>query len=600
MEWPDFIELVQDGEPVRAGTPNRPLRQLEQRTNYLWQVLQSTAAGSALFARRVPVEAATVVGSPVYYDAAAGRFRRALARVSADLSSGLLMTDASAHVWGVVYHKHHSEVADLLLFGYAELNIAAASNGDTQAGLYYLSGSQEGRLTRQRPAVSVPVLRHDGQGHVFVLPSLVDLLERHVHYRFELVAKTAGAHNQPTFPDPHAITSPDPDLPGWLPANHAVFGGLAPAGAKFGYNLNKHPALKSVWPPVPESSAYLEWETGVIGNLGTSGVPLGVNGLCIIDRNGIWWMSDCHGSVPWPTNYDHTATDPPDWDGSCPRPERKRVWLYFTRPNFSNEASVVRSLKSVHNRLFVRCAGGAPGSTGDLEVGLDLSWSTTPNATGYQVLKSFDVNDGQFQQGPVVEGIYALSSNIALVGAETETRIIGGTPRVLYKGPVGLQVSSQASRELDVQLVRLDGVEEHYFQDTMYLGFPPADQSAIRCKLYIPGDLDLPNPQLTLRFLVLGRAAGTLPQLQFSGRRLPRSTGLSSPQSLPGSGSEFTITCNTQGVLTTANQYVEAASQPFAVQAGELILFTVRRLATDGYPAEVGVIHQVGIVSAGP
>ena len=32
-------------------------------------------------------------------------------------------------------------------------------------------------------------------------------------------------------------------------SDDVIFNGLAPAGAKFGYNISKHPDLEKVWPP---------------------------------------------------------------------------------------------------------------------------------------------------------------------------------------------------------------------------------------------------------------------------------------------------------------------------------------------------------------
>ena len=72
-----------------------------------------------------------------------------------------------------------------------------------------------------------------------------------VHYRFKLEPQPAGIPNDPDNNQKHSIVTADANLPGWLPADDISFQGMAPAGAKFGYNLAKHPELASAFPPLP-------------------------------------------------------------------------------------------------------------------------------------------------------------------------------------------------------------------------------------------------------------------------------------------------------------------------------------------------------------
>lgn len=149
--------------------------------------------------------------------------------------------------------------------------------------------------------------------------------------------------------------------------------------------------------------------------------------------------------------------------------------------------------------------------------------------------------------------------------------------------------------------MRLDGAEEAFYGEPplMYLEFTPNDTREYRGKINVPADLAIPSPQLALRFTLFGRAAGTLPQLEFSGRIVPRPTaGLDTPMAIPVDGTEFPITCDTTGLLSATNQYVEAESDPFAIAAGDTIFFTVRRTDSDGYAAAMGVLRQAGIVTS--
>lgn len=602
MSLESFLQLIREGEPVTPGTANRPMREMDQNVRYIWEVLQAAAIGSTVYARRVTIEADAKKGMAVYFNTKRKQFERGLAQLDTTPASGVLQTADTAQIWGVIATKHNATLADILLYGYDDIDISEATAGEVSAGVYYLSGSTAGRLTKQRPPVSVPVLRADGQGKVFVVPQFVDFLDRHMHYKFPLTCRPAGDHTPPSPGDRHAIENADDELPGWLPADHSVFAGKAPAGAAFGYNFDAHPQLKNAWPPLPTTQAYIEWDKALDKDVGFTGVPLGSDGLCVINRDGIWWMSDCYGDVPWPADYDSTGSESysDSSDVECPRHLQMAMMLWFTKVQFATDVTVVRSLRSKDARVKVRCIDGSPATAGDLEVLLDLNLTVANDAKGYHAIKEFDATKNEFKRGPIVEAVYARSNNVSLSGNETEVREVGGIERTLYKGVIGVEVAPSDSRELDVQLIRLDSVEEQFYQDTTYLGFAASQQSEIRCKIHIPSDTELVNPQLSLRFRILGRGIGTLPALTVTARRCPRPTsGLDVPVALPTSGSEFAVTIDTTTTLVSSNTYVEAESDPFEVEAGDVVFFTVKRLASDGYASEVGILQQVGILTAG-
>ena len=264
----EFINFVREGEPVAAGVTNRPTQQLQQNINYLWEVLSASGLGSTIVIRRATVDASVKVGQPVYFSSSSKAFEQALATVASGTVDGHVVAAESAQVWGVVLQKLSSTLADILVSGYSALNLSEAVTGTVTAGLYYLSGSTPGKLVNTRTPVTIPVLRADGNGNVLVLPQFADFIDRHVHYKFDLVCQPAGTYTEPALNARHSISVPDATLPGWLPAGHASFNGTAPAGAMFGYNLAAHPALKNVWPPLPASEAYLEFDRGTTGFTG--------------------------------------------------------------------------------------------------------------------------------------------------------------------------------------------------------------------------------------------------------------------------------------------------------------------------------------------
>lgn len=602
MPFHDLLRLIAQGDPVSPAVANAPLQTLDGNVRYLRDLLDALETSAALFARAVPVEAGALVGMPVYWNAAAARFERGLARAEVSAVAGALLTAESARVWGVVATKHTATSADLVLAGYATVDLSAAVDAPAAAGTYYLSGTTPGRLTPQRPPVSVAVLRADGAGKVCVLPQVVDFLDRHVHYKFALHCAPAGATSPPAPGARHAITAADADLPGWLPADDPAFAGRAPAGAVFGYNLAADPALAAAWPPLPLDNATLEWDQGHDPAVGGTGVPLGPDGLCVLDRYGIWWLSDCYGDVPWPTATDTAAAVSASVSDSvgpeCPRTLAMRLTLWFTRLNFATDVTAVTSLRSASPRLLVRCGdGGGAATMGDLVLDLDLDLVVADGVAGYQALKTFDPVTATFGRGPVCEGVYAVSSNVALTGPASRTDLVAG--KTVYQGPVGISVTPEATQVVGIELIRLDRVEVQTYQDSSYLGFRAGQASAFRAKLVVPATLALAAPRLALQFRILGRALGTLPALTVTARRLPAPSGAGVAVPLPLSAAEFAVTIDTAAALALGNQYIEATSVPFDVAAGDVIFFTVSRSAGDGYPAEVGLLQQAGILTNG-
>jgi sugar lactone lactonase YvrE len=311
LSFQDLVRFIIDGDPVNQGTINTALRDIDNNTRYLKEVFEAATLGSTVFARNVTVETDAAKGMPVYYNVSNSRFERAKAASAVD-SSGQIVTADSGHVWGIVYKKHTSTSADLLLTGYADLDISAAVDGSVTAGLYYLSSSSPGKLVKQIPPVTVKVLQTDASGKVFVNPTFSDLLTDHTHHKVELLSRPAGDHKPPVSSGAHSILEPstgwDTTVEGWLPASHTIFNDTpAPTGAKFGYNIQANSQLDSIWPPTPVENAYIEWDRGGETFSGLAGISQGDDSLVILDDNGIWWMTDCHDTVPWSKDYNTTG-----------------------------------------------------------------------------------------------------------------------------------------------------------------------------------------------------------------------------------------------------------------------------------------------------
>jgi len=592
--WKDLIQFIKTGEPVLPGTPNRVTRDLDGNIRFLRDLLEAAEIGEAVFARDVTVEAGASVGMPVYWDVPSNSFKRGLAQVDVDQASGAIETATTAQIWGVVYEKTNTTLGCIQLFGFTDLDLSLAVDGDVEAGVYYLSAVTPGKLVKQKPAVSVAVLVADGQGGVFVNTTIANFVNDHVHFKYNLVAAPAGDTSPPTVGDPHTITSPDSTLEGWLPADDAIFGGKAPAGAVFGYNLSANSQLVNQWPPVPYNSAVLEWDRGETKELGYIGVA---DNLVVLDQNGIWWMSDCYGDVPWPTDLDTNSSLSVSASDDCPRELEFKLRLWFTKLSFLTDGSVVTSLATDDDRIQILCENdpSQTARTGPLLLRLALEFMIDQtDVRGGLAFKEFDETTNKFNLGPICEGIFALSSNLTLTGESSQVLNVGGTDRTVHQGLVGIAVDTQGDQEQPVQLIRLDGATEEFYEDVPYIGFPDDELTRIRSQINIPATLALVSPKLKVRLRILGRAAGSLPALTLTGRRLPRDASSATP--LPTVDSPITI--DTTGAVA-ADEYIEAESDPIDVAAGDVFLFTVERSDADGYTGELGIIQQTGVITTG-
>jgi hypothetical protein len=595
----NFLQYVANGEPVEAGVTNRAVRQLAQNLQYLRELLDANNAGATVYLRQQALKDTLKVGQPVYFNSTNARFEPAFAAVVTDPTTGYLQLPESAQVWGVVSAKSTATVGDILLFGVVTLDISeAVSGGTVSPGLWYLSGLGEGMLTKQQPPVSVPVLRTTNFGQVFVNPSFSDFLENHRHYRFDLSMVPAGDVTPPLVGGTHTIDNANDDLPGWLPSGHAIFAGKAPAGAKFGYNLSQHTALQDIWPPIPLQSASVEMQRPSVWDITEERKWFGqvlMPDLVVVNRDGIWWMSDCYDEVPWPTTLDSLGSASEIGDACDAVNKEAFLRLFFAKVNFATDTSMVRSLQSLDPRLLVVCAGdGTDGASGDLALDLDLELlAGDDNRSGALAIKEFEASTNKLHRGPVLSGLIANSPNMQITGDYYVNTVHGRA----YYGNVRVGILSQASQEVASQLVRLDGATEES-DPVLYLGLSAEYRSNYVAQFTIPADA--PNSiKFKLRLRILGRAIGTLPQLVVDYYRAPRPVnGLVTPVEIAKVYASLPIV--TVATLAAANYAVEATSDEITVLPGDIVYIRVQRNPTDAgdtYAGEVGIMHQTGVIT---
>jgi hypothetical protein len=99
---------------------------------------------------------------------------------------------------------------------------------------------------------------------------------------------------------------------------------------------------------------------------------------------------------------------------------------------------------------------------------------------------------------------------------------------------------------------------------------------------------------------ILGRAAGTLPQLTASYYTAGRPVdGLNTPLDI--TQSYVALTMDTVATLTSANQAVEATSDSFSVNPGDIVYVKLERTpedVSDAYAGELGIMQQVGVLTS--
>lgn len=606
--WDELLQFITDGEDVKASVANRTPEALARRTQYLKDILEAMSASEALFLRNVGIEADAVPGDVVYYDDDEQLYKRALAAVEFSSSAGWYEMAKTSFAVGMVYEKADTQLGTLVTLGVLrnfDLSSAIVSGGGspTTPGPYFLSAAEPGKITVNEPPISVYILYNSGDGRTHINPVPKNVLESHIHYKYDLFAMPAGDPTCLTYEDwlefgeVHQILNADENLPGWLPADHPIFQGLAPAGAKFGYNLAQHPEVERTWPPMPEASVHIE-QNGKSIELTDSLCP-----LAIADCNGLWWMQDCYGNAPWAPNYPGCIPLPSSLSSSlssssgdecvCEPPleyipghggddSEKTITLWFSKMVFKTDSAMVTSLDSCSETspIIVQGCDGDPATTGRLCLALDLARLTLVQpVSGYNVVKGF--GEDTYNRGPVVTGVRP-GTGAAIAGI--------GTPGVdyeydasedIWRGDllVGLANTLNDPREGTMSLVAMDNVVEEYdnISKFFYLLFPGGRTSSVRGRLVLPRiGLSASPLQLKLWFWFVGRSAGALPALTATYRRYPQPTGV---DTLPTTDSNIDTGDWTPGLTLAGGDYAEAETPYFDVAVGDTIDFT---LGSDG------------------
>lgn len=593
--WRTRIQHIIDGEPVSAGVTGRPDRQLESNLQHVKELVEQAMLGEVLMIRDIAVSSDVLVGQPVYWNPTNSRAEPALAQVRFDEELGTLVSADKAEIIGVVYSKSSSTSADVAIVGWVEIDLENSIDDVEAAGRYFLSGTTPGKLELNRATLSIPVLYYDGNGRALIFPQFRHWAEDHSHHKIELSCRPAGTDEVVTTAcgDVRQITGIDTSLKGWLPANHAVFNGTAPAGAKFGYNIAAHTALSKLWPPFPPESAVLTWDRGV-DRVGGTTVSTGIDGLVTIDKDGIWWMSNCEDEVPWPVNYIAFLSEASEVSEpcECPSEEWMKMHISFSKTLFEADKTTVTSLRAATGSIVtVRGCAGNVASTGDLIIDavLELLIDST-TTTGHLALKT--ITGGKFKQGPVTEGIKTSGEAIVATSTHPKTQQDGS---ILHQGVVTLTVPLDPfDRELTPQTIRLQQARERLENGIPYIGLPAGQATSALYSFYVPPAGVGADSTASFRLMMLGTKTGTPQPLTCTWIRIPR--GSSTPVTIPTTTTALTMP--SMAALNATNKYFEVSLPSVTIQPGDMLLLSVSRPASDSYSGEVGLIRVTTVIES--
>jgi hypothetical protein len=601
QSFPNQVPLLSYNSNLSSNAINQALIELASRTEQLLQQLAESAGGRALTCTNEPTSPGVIPFSVVSWDPAAKRFDLALALLNAS-PGGEMVADALAITTGICVKKRNTTVGDITIAGAITLTAANVAtllnNAAPVSGVLYLSTTNSGTLTQTKPAVGIVVgylvTPSDGCSATYqlILNSGVNSnwLGQDRVIEYTLAAKPAGTHVPPAFGGTHQITSPDINKQGWLPASHAVFGGTAPVGAIFGYNIDKDPALLAMWPPAGKRMVLDFMSKADIGTAGLKRVPAS---LFAINNRTIWWMTNCYSQVPWDYELDTNVNFPLP---ACEIDPPTQLIATFDRSPLDNSGKVVTKLRgSADGVVTFVDASGVVAVTGDLTAKLNSSAAVTAtNQAGSTVLKT--LGDGfKFQSGVVVEGVRSTDPTLSVTG--TLSRLIdpslaeSPTNYRYQQGIVTIAKTTTAiGQDLSPSLIRVGDSLQRAYKGVSYIGFPNLVASSIAVRFDVPNGLTA-TQRLTPYVVMFGRGVGPMAAMTASYYVIsgpPRAGGPQIITDVPNALAFDVVTPST-GLL--ADAVFKTTADSVVLYAGDTIFITFARAAGSTYPFDIGFIR---------
>ncbi len=605
--FPNVIPTIEQEAPILSGDLRAAIGALTYRTEFLLQKMQEAATGAQLRAEAIPAASDVRLRSWVYYDSQARLLRPAAALAVEDMFGGVALAP-QAVVFGFVVELANglanviTQGTVLLSYGQYQDLFQSTETAPESGGLLFLAkNGGYATTTEQLPriplgAVLTQTSTCDGNCLLAINPAAGLWYSGPTTREYALTAQPAGDHIPPAKGGTHVITNPDPLSQGWLPANHAVFNGTAPVGAKFGYNIALEPALQQLWPPTaPQLLFYSESDMGVVGFVR---VP---ESQYLVDANTIWWLKDCYSQVPW--NHLLNNTIPPPPDVPCDITVPTQMLLVMERPPLDRAMyGVTRLRPSASGAIRFVDANNQEASRGDLQVVFQpTNESTVETQIGAVVVKDIDTNFA-LKKGVVVEGVRSGSSNLTVTGSLS--RLVDPAlpesptnPRIHQGVVVVSSAGAGSGQELAPAVVRLGDTLQRTNRGISYIEFPAGPATTVTYRFDIDNQL-IGSLSLRLVTTLYSPAAGPWLNLEMDVQivdAIPRTQGQQRLEDvLLTTGS---IPAGNLSPVPVAGAFAKATSTPITCYAGDTVFITVRRPAGGAFNAPIGIVRAVALVT---
>lgn len=153
------IRLLKETDPVTPDPTNQAITQMQTNLNRMQALINAMDVRGQLLYPDVVFADVYPVGTPVYIDVTTGLATSAIASYSTTAGNQVTPTVAAV-VQGIVSRMDANKVGDICLVGRitSDLNISSILvDGETFApGIYFLSGSDAGKVTKTPPTYAVP------------------------------------------------------------------------------------------------------------------------------------------------------------------------------------------------------------------------------------------------------------------------------------------------------------------------------------------------------------------------------------------------------------------------------------------------------------
>jgi hypothetical protein len=202
--WVPLVRPPIDGEPINQETEARPIKALQQRTDFLFERLNDfSAQNGKLVIQNVRVSSDVEVGDWVHFNNDSQKYEKAIAEGILDENLNQYRASSRTFVVGMCVQRNQN-LGTILMNGWIKdikdfeiTNIRQMLEDTTEQfkpGRFYLSRKKPGKMTSIGGAPLVQ-LGFFTEKDAFVQPLQKDIFESHIHYKFVLESKPSASQN---------------------------------------------------------------------------------------------------------------------------------------------------------------------------------------------------------------------------------------------------------------------------------------------------------------------------------------------------------------------------------------------------------------------